>query len=307
MKKIMITGSNGLLGQKILEQAGMWKGFCYCAISRSPDRFGCIPNISFNCVDICNKTELEYIVELEKPDCIIHTAAMTKPDECELAQQECWKINVEGTENIIACANKINAQLIYLSTDFIFNGNEMLYDETAIGNAVNFYGNSKIEAEQRVMKNAEKWAIVRTSLVYGAVKSMDRSNLVLWVVNSLKNGESIKVVDDQFRCPTLAEDLATGCLLLAKNNAEGIFNIAGPDLFSVYEIALATAKTWGLDGSLITPVATIELNEPAQRPPRTYLPINKAVSELDFQAHDLQKGLQFLHSEIESYPQNNDS
>jgi len=298
MKKIMVTGSNGLLGQKILEQAKEWAEFSFCAISRSPDKFGCKPSISFNCVDITNPTELDYIVSLEKPDIIIHTAAMTKPDECEKNKESAWMVNVSGTENIINSANKIGAHLIYISTDFIFSGNDAQYSENATAEPVNYYGQTKLAAEKLVKEKADKWSAVRTSLVYGANQAISNSNLVLWVVNSLKNNKAIKVVSDQFRCPTLAEDLAKGCLLIAQHNAEGIYNISGPSLYSVYEIAVETANCWGLDSSLISPVATVELNEPAKRPPRTYLSCSKAIIDFDYQATELKEGLTYLKSFI---------
>lgn len=152
---------------------------------------------------------------------VIHAAAMTQVDQCETEREKCWSANVDGVANIIAACSQTNAHLVHVSTDFIFDGTYGPLDETAIPNPVNYYGESKLAGEKLIQQSKINWAILRTVLVYGVTPDMSRSNIVLWVKKSLEEGKTINVVNDQWRTPTLAEDLAMGCYppLLKKQTA----------------------------------------------------------------------------------------
>ena len=140
---------------------------------------------------------------------------------------------------------------IHLSTDFIFDGKQGPLDETALPNPLSFYAKTKLDAEKLVVQSSLKWAIARTVLVYGLVDSMSRSNIVLWVKQSLEQGKRIQVVDDQFRTPTLAEDLADGCIRIAERGAEGIYNISGSEFLNIFDLACRIARYYKLDETLI--------------------------------------------------------
>jgi dTDP-4-dehydrorhamnose reductase len=186
-----------------------------------------------------------------------------------------------------------------VSTDFIFDGTHGPLDEGAIPNPVNFYGESKLAGERVIQASAIPWAILRTVLVFGITRDMSRSNIVLWVKNSLQQNKTIQVVNDQWRTPTLAEDLAMGCYLAAKKRARGVYNISGKDFMSPYDIAIKTAEFFQLDKSLIKATDSTKFTQPAKRPPKTGFIIDKARKELGYEPHSFEEGLEILARQIE--------
>jgi dTDP-4-dehydrorhamnose reductase len=249
-------------------------------------------------LDISDLAQVESVMNHYRPEIVINTAAMTMVDDCETKQDECWKANVKSVENLITACEKIGARLIHVSTDFIFEGDTGPLDENAQPNPVNFYGKSKLAAEELIKKSKISWSILRTVLVYGITHDLSRSNIVLWVKESLEAGKTIKVVNDQWRTPTLAEDLAIGCYLAAKKNAEGIYNISGKDFMSPYDIAIATADFFNLNKSLITPTDSTQFKQPARRPLKTGFIIDKARTELGYEPRSFAEGLKILSKQM---------
>ena len=243
-------------------------------------------------------TEVNTVVARTRPDVIIHTAALTQVDPCELDREACWKTNVTAIEYLIEAARKYDVHLVHVSTDFIFDGTQELLDETAKPNPVNFYGKSKLEGERLIQKSTLSWCILRTVLVYGVTQDMSRSNIVLWVKNSLEQGKTISVVNDQWRTPTLAEDLASGCYLAATQKATGIFNISGKDYMSVHTMAIRSAGFFGLDQSLVKETDSARFTQPARRPLKTGFIIEKARSVLGYEPHSFEEGLNILASQL---------
>ena len=192
-------------------------------------------------MDITKESDVNEVLEKYKPDYVINTAAMTNVDQCEEDKQGCDLLNVTAVQYLVNACSKFNIHLIHLSTDFIFDGEAGPYLEEAKANPVSYYGESKLKAEEIVKSCTAPWAIARTVLVYGICEGMSRSNIILWVKNSIENKKPINVVNDQWRSPTLAEDLAQGCFLIAKNNATGIYNISGEDFLNPYQMAIFTA------------------------------------------------------------------
>ncbi|HBS88510.1 MAG: NAD(P)-dependent oxidoreductase [Bacteroidetes bacterium GWF2_38_335] len=298
MKTILITGSNGLTGQKLIQLLKNQPEINLVATSKSPDRFPDNTGYIFETLDITNFSECDYIISKYKPEVLINASGATNADECEADHVMAMEINLNGVKNLVKCCNKYQAQLIHLSTDFVFDGVKGMYSESDTPNPVSFYGYSKLAGEEYVLENAVSKAVVRTVLVYGLNKNMVRSNIVLWVKNNLEQGNAIKVVDDQFRTPTYAEDLALGCLLVAENNAQGIFHISGPQYLSIYEMALKVAEVFNLDKALISPVSSISLNEKAKRPPRTGFDITKARIELGYNPVSFDEGLKLFKEQL---------
>jgi dTDP-4-dehydrorhamnose reductase len=164
---------------------------------------------------------------------------------------------------------------------------------------VNYYGASKLAGEKVIMAgNKLNWCIARTVLVYGITSDLGRSNIVLWVKDSLEKGKTIQVVNDQWRTPTLAEDLAMGCFLAASKKATGIYNISGSDFITPYEIALMTAEYFNLDKSLIKPADSTTFTQPAKRPLKTGFIIDKAKRELGYKPHTFREGLDIVARQI---------
>jgi dTDP-4-dehydrorhamnose reductase len=297
--KILVTGSNGLLGQKLTELLEKDNAVHLIATAARPSALP-ITKGEFHLLDITDAASVDKIVDSVKPDVIVNTAAMTQVDQCETQREECWKANVSAVENLVKASKRNNVHLIHVSTDFIFDGTQELLDESAIPNPVNYYGESKLAGEKVIQDSDISWAILRTVLVFGVTKDMSRSNIVLWVKKSLEQGKTIQVVNDQWRTPTLAEDLAMGCYLGAQKKAKGIFNISGKDYLSAYDIAIRTAQFFNLDKSLIKETDSTKFTQPARRPPRTGFVLDKARTELGYEPHSFEEGLRVLASQLET-------
>lgn len=296
--KILITGSNGLLGQKLIQKLAGSAGADVIATARGENRLPFTEGYRYTSLDITDKAHVEDVFGLHRPDVVIHTAAMTNVDQCETEKEECWKLNVTATEYLLEAAEKTGAFFLHLSTDFIFDGADGPYTEEAEANPVSFYGWSKYAAEKLVIHSNVKWAIARTILVYGIAHDMSRSNIILWVKGSLESGKAINVVNDQWRTPTLAEDLADGCILIARQRAEGIFNISGKDLLNPYQMAVMTADYFGLDKTLINETDGSQFRQTAKRPARTGFILDKPASVLGYNPRSFQEGIAFLAAQI---------
>ena len=301
MKTILVTGSNGLLGQKIISLIRKTKRANLIATSKGENRYPFNDGYTYAEMDITRPEEVKEVVEHYKPDVIINTAAITNVDTCHTDHDLCRKINVDAVRTLVEVSEEKGIHLIHLSTDFVFDGASGPYDEEAKLNPVSYYGESKRDAELLIKASASKWSIIRTVLVYGITVNMSRSNIVLWVKSSLEKGTPIKVVNDQWRTPTLAEDLAEGCLLAAEKEAQGVFHISGKDMMTVYDIAEQVAEFWKLDKSLLSPVSSASLNQEAKRPIKTGFIINKARKELNYQPHSFKEGLAVLDAQFNGH------
>jgi dTDP-4-dehydrorhamnose reductase len=290
--RILVTGANGLLGQKLVELISTKED--YLIATAKSKLVLPLPRGEYHSLDITNREQTLEVIEKSKPDVVINTAAMTQVDHCETEREKCWLNNVTAVEHLIEACAKSNTHFIQVSTDFIFDGTHGPLDENEKPNPLSYYGESKWAAEIVVQTSTLPWAILRTVLVYGVTKDMSRSNIVLWVKKSLEEGKQINVVNDQWRTPTLAEDLAMGCYLAATKKATGIFNISGEEMMTPYDIAIATADFFKLDKSLIQKTDSSKFTQPAKRPPKTGFIIEKAKGQLDFKPHSFKKGLLLL-------------
>lgn len=313
MKKILITGSNGLLGQKLVYALLNRKDVTIIATSKGQNRISEKNGYSYESLDITDKDQVQKIMLKYTPDVVINTAAMTNVDACEFEKEECWKLNVTAVKNFIdliefskVSADELSRKIkdchfIHLSTDFVFDGEKGPYKETDEPNPLSFYSKSKYEAERILQQSKIKWSIIRTIIVYGIVDNMSRTNVVLWAKDSLEKKKQINVVDDQFRSPTLAEDLAEGCISAAMKGATGIFHVSGKDIMSILELVYRVADFWKLDKSLVNPIKSDTLNQPAKRPPRTGFILTKAIKELDYKPHSFEEGLEIVNEQLRTH------
>ncbi len=299
MKRILITGSNGLLGQKLVQLLSQKPNITTIATSIGPNRLPYTSGYEYHEMDVTSSASISDVITATRPDVIIHTAAMTNVDTCELNKEACWKLNVTAVEHLIAICHKHDIFLQHLSTDFVFDGQDGPYIETDEPNPISFYGWSKYAAEKAIIHSPIKWAITRTVLVYGIAHDMSRSNIILWVKNSLESGKYIRVVTDQYRTPTLAEDLAMGCYLIADQAAEGIFHISGKELLTPYEMAILAASYFKLDTNLISKTNAATFKETARRPPRTGFILDKACYKLGYEPKSFLEGISVLASQTE--------
>lgn len=296
--KVLVTGANGLLGQKLVELLAE-KEEAFSASSLGPSRIQ-VPDIDYHPLDITDESGIKSLIRKLRPSVIINTAAMTQVDQCETDREKCWQINVVGVAHLIAAAAEVKAHLVHLSTDFIFDGLNGPYSEEDEPNPVNFYGHSKLAAEKLITESDLEWSIARTVLVYGVTPGASRSNIMLWVKNSLESGKAIRVVDDQFRTPTLVEDLAMGCYLIAQKRANGIYHISGEELLTPYDIAITTARHLSLNESLISRTDSTGFTQPAKRPPKTGFIVDKAKNDLGYSPHTFVEGIDITIGNLNS-------
>ncbi len=291
--KVLVTGANGLLGQHLIRQLVDEGKFVIHAAGKGPSRlsYGEKNGVTYHQLDITNFKKSQQLVEKISPHILIHAAAITQPNDCAADKTTCWKTNVGATRTLLKAAQKAKSYFIYISSDFVFDGKEGPYDETATPNPINDYGESKLLAEEMVAMSGLHWAIVRTVLVYGGKVPGGRPNFIQWVKEKLSAGESIQVVDDQLRTPTYVEDLAKGILLVLMKHAKGVYHISGKEMCTPYQLAVTVADILQLNTAQIKPVTAATFREPAKRPLKTGFIITKAVKELGYVPVKLEDGL----------------
>ena len=297
--RILITGSNGLLGQKLVSALRDDAEVELIATSRGPDRTPAPLGTRYRALDITSKDAVDQVFDATRPQAVIHGAAMTNVDACESDPDACRMQNITATQHLVDAAKRHGSHFIFLSTDFIFDGQNGPYREEDSPAPLSIYGESKLEGEHIVMNaGLSRWAIARTIIVFGVAPGLSRGNVVLWAKSALEKGQPIKVVDDQWRMPTLAEDLADGCIRIAKRKASGIYNLSGPDGMSILELVRRVGAFFNLDASVVTPVKSDTLGQPARRPPRTGFVLDKARRELGYSPRGFEQGLTVLRAQL---------
>lgn len=300
MKTILVTGSNGLLGQKITEKILTEGRLNLIATAKGANRFPVDGGYEYAEMDILNAEQVKQVVLKYQPDAIIHTAAMTNVDTSETNKDACYQLNVAATQNLVSLCEEHHIHFIHLSTDFIFDGGDGPYVETDAPNPLSYYGETKLLAELAVQNSKAKWSILRTVLVYGITADISRSNIVLWAKGALERKQPINVVNDQWRTPTLAEDLAEACLLAVENAAQGVYHIAGKDYMSIADLVRKVADYWSLDHSLILEISSAGLNQKAKRPAKTGFVLTKAIEDLKYNPHSFEEGLKIVDEQMKN-------
>lgn len=247
------------------------------------------PRVTVDVLDVTDKTALKESVMRAMPSTIINCAAITNVDACETDRQLAWAINVTLVENLARLARIVDAHLVHVSTDYVFDGTKGPYTEQAVPNPINYYGKSKLAGENVCTSGTSHSSIVRTCLVYGPPS--DRPDFVQWVINACSSKTPIRVVNDQFAQPTYVEDIAEALLRITLRKRTGIYHVAGPDFMSRYDMAVRIAEFFKVDPSMIQPVTSAELQQPARRPHRSGLVSLKAETDLLLDMRDFTRGL----------------
>jgi dTDP-4-dehydrorhamnose reductase len=292
--KILITGANGFLGYYLVQQL-LKKEFSVIATGKGECRlpFAGQHNFSYADMDFTDPYSVHDVFEATKatkPDVVVHAGAMSKPDECEMNQMKAYLVNVEGTVQLLINAEELKCFFVFVSTDFVFDGETGMYREEDVPRPVNYYGRTKLEAEIAVNEYEHDRAIVRTVLVYGK-NHTGRANILSAIKEKLEKGEEYSVVNDQIRTPTYVEDLARGIVSIIEKKAKGIFHISGKDVLTPYQMAVKTAEYFGLDKSLIKKVTAASFSQSARRPLKTGFIIDKARMQLGFEPLSFEEGL----------------
>lgn len=266
-RRILVTGASGLLGSKIVEQARRLYEVIptYGAKTSFPNSVK---------MDITQKSDVQQVFSHLKPNIVIHTAAETNVDECEVSKEHAWRVNAKGTKNIADMSEMVSAKTIYVSTDYVFDGEKGLYTEEDAPNPINYYGLTKLEGEKYIVETCKDYVIVRTSVLYGWHPS--KPNFVKWVITSLEGNRRISVANDHYNSPTLADNLAEAVLEIIEKDLKGLYHTAGSERIDRYEFAIEVARNFLLDSSLIQPVKMDDLNAwVAKRPRDSSLCIDK--------------------------------
>ncbi len=288
---ILVTGANGFLGHYLISQL-LEQGMNIIATGKGECRlpFERRGNFHYAEMDFSDPFAVHDVFEKYKPSVVVHAGAMSKPDDCEKDQWQAYVTNVESTITLLTNAEECKSHFIFISTDFIFSGDKGMYKEEDSAGPVNFYGKTKLEAEEAVQEYVGDWTIVRTVLVYGKPQA-GRGNILTVVKEKLEKGEEYKVFNDQVRTPTYVEDLAAGILTIIHQRAKGVFHLSGEEVLTPYEMALQAADHLGLDKSLLKKVTAEEFIQPARRPLKTGFDISKAKRLLGFKPLSFAEGL----------------
>lgn len=290
---ILITGASGLLGSKLTEIL-IKNGYKVYAGYNVHKPLSGIP-IKF---DVSNEKEVEKAFRNVGPRIVIHAAALTNVDICEVNRELAWRINVEGTENIVKLSKEYNVFLIYVSTDYVFRGDKGLYSEEDEPDPINYYGFTKLKGEEKVRKGVDEYCIVRTSVIYGSVPATGKINFVLWILEKLRKGETVKIVTDQWNSPTFNTNLAEMMLEILKRKLIGLYHLAGATRINRYNFAKLIAQIFNLDKNLILPTTSDKIQWIAKRPTDSSLNVSKAFKILHNKPLNIKESLEKLRREF---------
>ena len=290
MQTIFVTGANGFVGSHLVKELSN-QPFRVIASGSAPKSAMPLPaDVQYQQLDFTNERDVTDIFSAIKPNIVIHSGAMSKPDDCELQKEKALLVNVEGTRHLLSEAANYRSHFIFLSTDFVFSGKEGMYSEDDDRAPVNFYGETKVQAEDAVMVYPFQWSIARTVLVYG--RSITAKPTFLEnIVAAARRNEPLRIFEDQVRTPTFVGDLVTGLLSIVQQKASGIFHLSGKDRMTVFEAALKAVQLNRLDEKLISPIREGDLVAPAVRPKVTGFNISKANSLLGYDPIGYEEGL----------------
>jgi dTDP-4-dehydrorhamnose reductase len=288
--RILITGASGLLGHKVVQLA-LEKGHEVYAIYKKHKISLGIPIE----LDLTDREKLLQVIPQCKPDVIIHAAAYTNVDGCEVNRDLAWKVNVEATKHIAIASASINSHLIYVSTDYVFNGEKGFYLEDDKPNPINYYGYTKLKGEEFVQQNAEEWCIARPSVIYGWGPA-HKQNFATWLLVNLNQRKDVRVLTDQYISPTLNTNLAEMLVEIAERKITGILHTAGGTRVSRHEFALRLAEIFDLNKDLIKPAKIDEMQWKAQRPRDSSLNVSKALTLLNQKPQELNQALQSFYA-----------
>jgi dTDP-4-dehydrorhamnose reductase len=290
--KLLITGASGLYGSKLAQMA-LARGIeVYSSDIRGLSIYGNLVKL-----DISGKEQVAAVFKAVKPDVVVHAATLTDVDKCETNQELAWNVNVEGTKNIVEASKNTAAFLIYISTHYVFNGEKGCYKETDKPAPINYYGLTKLKAEEIVQTQTE-YFIARPSVIYGSTPAAGKINFALWLIETLRKGNRVKIVTDQWNTPTLNTNLAEMTLEVIERRLTGLYHLCGASRVSRLEFAEQIADAFGLDKGLIDRVLSSQFSWTAKRPVDSSLDTSKAQVTLQTKPLEIDAALKQLKSEF---------
>ena len=268
--KLLITGASGLLGSR-LGKLAIDAGHEVYATYNSHQ----VTGTHTRSLDILDKEAVDKCLTETSPNVVIHTASLTDVDLCEEKPDLAMHVNEVGTRNIAQACRQVKSFLVYLSTDYVFDGQSGDYSEGDEPNPINTYGRSKLAGERHVALQCQDYCTARTSVVFGWGR-IYRHNFATWVHEKLGAGQQVEVVTDQYASPTLNTHLARMLIEVAEHRIHGILHLAGSTRISRYEFAVMLAKQFGFTENLLTPVKADVTRWRARRPLDSSLDVSRA-------------------------------
>jgi dTDP-4-dehydrorhamnose reductase len=293
--KILVTGASGLLGSKVAELAFSEGHEVYSAFNQHTINHGSPVRMDLTDLDSCRR-----VFENIRPEAVVHSAALTNVDLCEVEKETAWRINVYGTELIARLCKEFNCFMVFISTDYVFNGERGLYSEEDQPDPINYYGYTKLKAEEAVRSILNDYCIVRTSVIFGSKPAAGKINFALWILESLKQKRRINVVVDQINSPTLNTNLAEAILEILDRKLMGLYHIAGATPISRYDFACLLAEEFKLERELIQPTTSDKINWIAKRPKNASLNVAKAQRNLKKKPLDIRDAIRILREELKN-------
>lgn len=293
-KRILVTGANGMLGQRVIH---FYKNSSDLEIlSTSVEDEPVITGIDYLSCDLSVRDKIKKVVLDFCPDFIINTAAFTNVDLNETEKEIAWKINVKGVEYLAEAARAIDAHVIQISSDYVFDGTGGPYSENDKPNPIGYYGRTKLASENALRISGAIYTVLRTNVLYGIADS--RPDFVRWVVKSVRDGNEINIVTDQVNNPTFIDDLVQAINKVTEFNKQGIYNIGGREFLTRYEFCEIIAEVFSLDKALIKPILTDQLSQKAKRPLKSGLLTLKSETELGYKPHTIKEALVIMKREL---------
>jgi len=289
--KILVTGASGLLGHKVVQLALDKDHEVYSLYKEHPTNFGKPIKL-----DLTDQTQVLETISKVKPQAIVHTAAYTDVDACEINKDMAWKANADVTKHLARASASINSHLTYVSTDYVFDGEKGLYSEEDKPNPISYYGYTKLKGEEFVKEHAEQWCVARASVIYGWGQTQ-KLNFATWLINNLNQGKEVKVLTDQYVSPTLNTSLAEMLLEIAERKITGTLHTAGATRASRHEFALKLANVFNLNMGSIKSAKTEEMRWRAKRPTDSSLNVSKATAQLKAKPLKLNHALEIMKKE----------
>ena len=283
----MVIGGSGLLGSKILKESIKY----FKTVGTYNSHPFSMKDVNIKQLDIRDKKKVDFFIQNQNPDYIVVTAAFTNVDKCETSRKDAFDINAKGPSNIAKIAAKVGAKIVYVSTDYVFNGRKGLYSENDKSKPINYYGKTKLEGELGVRNDCKDYAICRLSSLYGWNTLTKKQNFATWIIEKLRNREEISLFTDQYTTPTFADTAAKAVIEICKTDKKGIYHLASSKCINRFEFGKKLAKIFEIDGSLIKPITSENLNLPAKRPKRCCLDVSKVKKELKTELLSVEESL----------------
>ena len=290
--KVLVTGSSGLVGRQVVKDLSNTHQVFSCYNESKPEYGDSVK------MDLKNREMISSILTEKKPDIVIHLGAMTGVDLCEKEKTSASEINTKATEIIAKECSKLNSFLVYVSTDYVFDGNLGMYKEDDVTNPLGFYGKSKLEGEKVVQNFSTNWCIARTSTPFGLHPT--KKSFPMWVIENLQKQKQIDILIDQFTSPTYIPNLSRMLIEISERRITGIIHTAGASKISRYQMASMVSDKLNLDSTLLKQISINKMKWVAQRPKDSSLDVSRASSILNEKPQKIDQSLNLFIDEMKS-------